>query len=135
MERVWRFYGSWYWRKLALLLLEAVGNCLGECHRRRVECLLSACRCRGESCGVHGWVDSGESRKQVSVGTSPFGAKVDITCFCKGAYSKYFRLCNPQMVSVTYSFFLKQPFKNVKTILNWQAVGWIGSVCQLLSSL
>lgn len=39
--------------------------------------------------------------------------------FCEGPNSKYFRLCGPYMVSVTYSFF-KKPFKNVDHVLRSQ---------------
>lgn len=53
--------------------------------------------------------------------------------FSKGPENKHFRLGGPHMAPVTYSsLFLKQPFKNVNTILSLQAVGWVWSVdCSL----
>lgn len=66
----------------------------------------------------------------------PSSREGTLNLFSKGPENKYFRICGPHMAPVTYSsLFLKQPFKNINTILSLQAVGWFGlwaAVCQFL---
>lgn len=63
----------------------------------------------------------------------PSSREGTLNLFSKGPENKYFSLCGPHTAPVAYSsLFLKQPFKNITTILSSQAAGWVRAVgCSL----